>query len=476
MSAAPTIVWFRLDLRIHDNPALHAAVAAGRPIVPLYILDDETDGVRAMGGASRWWLHHSLTCLAKSFSDLGCPLVLRRGAAAEVLEQIATETGATKVVWNRRYEPGEIARDKAIKQSLKEKSVEVDSFSGSLLNEPWDIKSKQGTPYRVFTPFYKAVLERGGINAPVPPPSALRAPKTAVQSDDLADWQLRPTAPDWAGGLRDTWTPGEAGAAARLDAFLDGPVTQYKTDRDIPGVAGTSALSPHLHFGEISPQQVWHKTVAIEQSSGTETFLKELVWREFGYHLLYDNPEMPLQPLQRKFKAFPWATNESYVRAWQRGQTGYPIVDAGMRELWHTGTMHNRVRMIVASFLVKHLLVHWRAGEEWFWDTLVDADLASNTANWQWVAGCGADAAPYFRIFNPMTQGEKFDPKGIYVRRWVPELSDLPDKVLHQPWTASDELLAKAEIRLGQTYPRPIVDHKTARECALEALASIKDA
>ncbi len=475
MTSSPIIVWFRLDLRVADNPALNAAADAAQPVIPLYILDEETDGIRAIGGASRWWLHHSLARLGRSLEGLGSPVVLRKGPAKDILKTIVEETGAAKVAWNRRYEPGEIARDTKIKETLQNDGVEVESFNGSLLNEPWHIKTKQGKPYRVFTPFYKAVMEKGGIHSPLPAPKSLTAPDNAPKSDDLEDWNLLPTKPDWAGGLRNMWQPGEAGAMERLEDFLDGPVGSYKSDRDIPGKDGTSRLSPYLHFGEISPRQVWNRTVAVEQSAGTETFLKEIIWREFGYVLLYDNPQMPEEPLQEKFKSFPWKDNVDHLKAWQKGRTGYPIVDAGMRELWHTGTMHNRVRMIVASFLVKHLLIHWRDGEAWFWDTLVDADLASNTANWQWVAGCGADAAPYFRIFNPMTQGEKFDPDGTYVRQWVPELRDLPDEVLHEPWTANDEVLDESGVTLGKTYPRPIVDHKTARQRALDALATLKD-
>ena len=474
MTKSPIIVWFRLDLRVADNPALNAAAQSEQPIVPLYILDHQTDGVRPAGGASLWWLHHSLENLGKSLKELGAPLVLRRGPALEILQQVVKETGASKVIWNRRYEPGAVARDKKIKEALRDSDIDVESYNGALLNEPWEIKTKQGTAYRVFTPYYKAVMERGGIEKPVPAPKSLTAADTAPDSDALSDWNLLPTKPDWASGLREMWRPGESGALKRLEDFLDGPVSSYKADRDIPGKDATSRLSPHLHFGEISPRQVWHQTVAVEQSSGTETFLKEIIWREFGYTLLFDNPEMPQEPLQDKFKSFPWKNNAKHLKAWQKGRTGYPIVDAGMRELWNTGIMHNRVRMIVASFLVKHLLIHWREGEAWFWDTLVDADLASNTANWQWVAGCGADAAPYFRIFNPMTQGEKFDPAGKYVRRWVPELKDLPDDVVHEPWKADGDVLAEAGVTLGKTYPTPIVDHKTARQRALDALETIK--
>lgn len=474
MSSSPVIVWFRQDLRITDNPALTAAAASGQAVIPVYILDEETDGVRPLGGASRWWLHQSLEKLSAHLATLGAPLVLLRGPAQTRLTDLARESGATAVYWNRCYEPGAIARDKIIKTSLQDTSIAVESFNGSLLYEPWVIRTKQDKPYRVFTPFYRMILSHGTPGGPGTAPSKLDRFDAALTGDTLSYWNLLPTKPDWARGLRETWTPGEAGAQALLDDFLDETVDDYKKERDFPGIAATSRLSPHLHFGEISPRQIWAQTSAREPSAGNETFLKEVVWREFGYHLLYYNPEMPTAPLQEKFKSFPWTKNDAHLEAWQSGQTGYPIVDAGMRELWHTGTMHNRVRMIVASFLVKHLLIHWREGEAWFWDTLVDADLASNTANWQWVAGCGADAAPYFRIFNPITQGEKFDADGDYVRRWVPEIADLPDDVLHKPWEADPVTLKSAGVDLGTTYPKPIVDHKTAREQALAALATIK--
>jgi deoxyribodipyrimidine photo-lyase len=476
MTSSPVIVWFRQDLRIADNPALTAAAESNRPIVALYILDQEkTDlqpDIRPMGRASLWWLHHSLTALTERLETLGLSLTLRRGAAHEVLKDIIKENKADAVYWNRCYEPGVIERDKAIKQTLQDDDITVKSFNGSLLYEPWEIRTKQETPYRVFTPFYRMVLAQGEP-APAQSVPSGKSDTLDVASDTLSDWALLPSKPDWAGGLREVWTPGELGANELLETFLDTVVDDYKTDRDFPAEPATSRLSPHLHFGEISPRQIWQATAQQEPSSGTETFLKEIVWREFGYHLLYYNPEMPTTPLQEKFKQFPWKKNKAQLKAWQTGQTGYPIVDAGMRELWTTGTMHNRVRMIVASFLVKHLLLHWREGEAWFWDTLVDADLASNTANWQWVAGCGADAAPYFRIFNPMTQGKKFDQDGVYVRRWVPEIAGLPNAVIHEPWEATPEELSEADIELGTTYPLPIVDHATARARALEALKSV---
>lgn len=474
MSSSPVIVWFRQDLRVGDNPALARAVATGQPVIPVYILDGETDAVRPLGGASRWWLHQSLDKLAKQLAALGAPLVLRQGPAQDCLTELVKESGATAVYWNRCYEPVAIARDKTIKASLRDDGVEVESFNGSLLYEPWEIRTKQDKPYRVFTPFYRMMLSHGAPTPPRPAPDYVNGFDGDLTGEDLSDWRLLPTKPDWASGLREAWTPGETGAQELLGDFLDGPVDAYKSERDFPGIAATSRLSPHLHFGEISPRQIWAQTSAQEPTSGTETFLKELVWREFGYNLLYYNPDMPDAPLQDKFNAFPWIKNGTHLEAWQRGRTGYPIVDAGMRELWHTGTMHNRVRMIVASFLVKHLLIHWREGEAWFWDTLVDADLASNSANWQWVAGCGADAAPYFRIFNPITQGEKFDADGDYVRRWVPEISALPNNLIHKPWEADMLTQKTTGVELGKTYPNPVVTHKDARERALAALATIK--
>ncbi|MDF1791840.1 MAG: deoxyribodipyrimidine photo-lyase [Thalassobaculaceae bacterium] len=480
-TAAPTLLWFRRDLRLHDNPALTAAAARGGPVIAMFILDDADAGDRRPGGASRWWLHHSLARLGETLARIGTRLVLRRGRAEYVLSRLVEETGAAAVCWNRRYEPWATARDGRIKDGLRKRGLEVQSFNASLLYEPWEVTSKQGTPLKVFSPFWRAVQAKGDPADPLPVPTRLPAPDTAPDSDSLDDWALLPTAPDWAGGLRETWTPGEAGALARLDRFLDEAVGGYKAKRDIPGTAATSALSPHLHFGEISPRFIWHAARAASEARsnepmdrGTASFLSEICWREFSHNLLFHNPDLPELSLRRAFEDFPWREDIEGLRAWQRGLTGYPIVDAGMRELWQTGWMHNRVRMIAASFLIKDLLVHWRHGAAWFWDTLVDADLASNSASWQWVAGCGADAAPYFRIFNPVLQGEKFDGDATYVRRWVPEIAALPDSVIHKPWMAKPLALAEAGIALGRTYPYPIVDHATARNRALEALKSIK--
>jgi deoxyribodipyrimidine photo-lyase len=475
---SPAIVWFRQDLRIADNPALSAAVASERPIIALYVLDEETDGIRAHGGASRWWLHHSLEALSAGLAERGVTLVLRKGAGADVVCEVAAQAGAGAVCWNRCYEPGAVARDTALKDRLKSDGLDVGSFNGSLLLEPWEIETGQGEPYKVFTPFWKRLRELYTAPAAAQIPESLKA-GPALAGDALDNWALLPTGPDWAGGLRETWSAGEHAARGRLAQFLGDAVGDYPDDRNRPDRAGTSCISPHLHWGEIGPHQVWRAAAKLldeggARAKGAESFIRELAWRDFNHHLLFHFPQIATENWKPEFDDFPWRDNPEGLSDWQHAQTGYPIVDAGMRELWHTGFMHNRVRMIVGSFLIKDLLVHWREGEAWFWDTLVDADLANNSANWQWVAGSGADASPFFRVFNPMTQGEKFDPDGVYVRRWVPELSDMPDKFLHRPWEAPDEVLAGAGIKLGETYPAPLVNHAGARERALEAYNEIK--
>lgn len=475
----PVLVWFRRDLRLADNPALLAAAASGRPLLPVFVLDDETPGNWAPGAASRWWLHHSLASLRRDLGERGLPLILRRGPADKVVLDLAAETGAAAVHWNRLYEPALIARDTELKTRLGERGVAAGSHAGTVLYEPWTVTTRKGGFYMVFTRFWQACRAVGDPPPPLPPlpplPASLPTAPAEPASDDLAGWRLLPTAPDWAGGLRQAWVPGETGAAAALDRFLEAPAASYADARDIPAEPATSGLSPHLHFGEIGPRQVWHAVVQrLGWSGSAEAFLKELTWREFARHVLYHVPDLPDRPMDRRFEDFPWRDDPEALRAWQQGRTGYPLVDAGMRELWSTGAMHNRVRMVAASFLAKHLLAPWQAGEAWFWDALVDADLASNSFNWQWVAGCGADAAPYFRIFNPVRQGERFDPEGRFVRRWLPELASLPDNYVHAPWTAPAAVLAAAGVRLGETYPRPIVDHKAARERALAAFQSIK--
>lgn len=409
----------------------------------------------------------------EGLTGLGATLVLRKGPAARVIADLAREVDAGTAFWNEIVQTPHLAVADQVKQQLDEIGVASETFPGDLLAAPSSIRNKENRGLRVFTPFWRRVQTLGDPPKPLPAPKKLNG-LTGIASDKLESWKLEPTKPDWAGGLRDNWTPGEASARKLLKSFLRSGVASYTGDRDRPDRDGTSRLSPHLRFGEISPRQVWHAShfVAAEHprlSSGIEKFLSELGWREFCRHLLFDIPDLATRNLQPSFDDFPWKRDAKALRAWQRGLTGYPIVDAGMRELWHTGVMHNRVRMVVASFLVKHLLLDWRHGEQWFWDTLVDADAGSNPANWQWVAGCGADAAPYFRVFNPILQGEKFDPDGVYVRRWVPELKKLSDKLIHQPWTATPLELASAGVKLGKDYPEPIIDHKVGRERALAA-------
>jgi deoxyribodipyrimidine photo-lyase len=474
MSSA-SLVWFRQDLRAHDNPALSAALARKAPVAALYVLDDETPGRWKKGGASRWWLHHSLEALEKKLATLGVPLLLRRGRAAAVLPAIAAEIEAGAVYWNRCYEPYAIARDTGLKAALGQSGCAVHSFNAALLYEPWQVTNKSGGFFKVYSPFWRAARAQGQPAPPLPSPHAQTPYAASTSSDALASWRLLPSAPDWAGGLRAAWVPGEDGALARAAAFFQTGLAGYAELRNRPDLAHVSGLSPHLHFGEISPRQVWQAALMAGESGqasprDVDKFHSELGWREFAYHLLYHFPALPDAPFQPRFADFPWAENETALAAWRRGSTGYPIVDAGMRQLWETGWMHNRVRMVVASFLIKHLLIDWRLGQDWFWDTLCDADLANNAASWQWVAGSGADAAPYFRIFNPVLQGEKFDPDGAYVRRFVPELARLPNAVLHRPWEAPRETLAKAGVILGQTYPQPIVEHAAARARALAAL------
>jgi deoxyribodipyrimidine photo-lyase len=474
----PIIVWFRQDLRLADNPALAQAVASGRPVVALYILDEAGAGDWPMGGASRWWLRASLERLGHALAATGNSLTLRRGDARAVVPALAAETGAREVAWNRCYEPSAIARDKALVADLARAGVTATSFNAALLHEPWTIHRKAGTPFRVFTPFWRACQAMPPPEAPLPAPRRLFAMARPPASEPLASWNLPPTRPDWAGGLRRRWTPGEAGAVARLTRFIDEAVQRYQPARDHPALPGTSMLSPHLHFGEIGPRQIWH---AVHHAAGrlpqigpsAAQFLSEIGWREFSYHLLFHQPALPSRPLRAEFAAFPWIRDDTALAAWCHGRTGYPIVDAGMRELWATGWMHNRARMIAASFLVKDLMQDWRTGEAWYWDTLVDADLASNAASWQWVSGCGADAAPYFRVFNPVLQGRKFDPAGDYVRTWVPELRALGAAVIHDPWNHID-LCRQHGIEIGRDYPSPIVDHGRARERALSAFSALK--
>nr|WP_283949594.1 deoxyribodipyrimidine photo-lyase [Limobrevibacterium gyesilva] len=465
------MLWLRRELRLHDNPALAAAMETGRNVLPVFVLDEATPGPWAPGGAGRWWLHHSLTSLAADLAARGAPLVLRRGPYATEIPRLVAETGAAAVHAGLPLEPW--ARQ-AMREVHKALPARLHVHRTTLLFEPAAIRTQAGGPYGVFTPYSRACRARGLPAPPLSAPARIEAPPPPA-SDRLEDWRLLPTRPDWAGGLRAAWTPGEAGAARRLATFLGPPLAGYGAQRDLPGVAGTSMLSPHLAWGEISPATIWHAAEAAG-GAGLFAFANELLWREFAAHLLWHHPRMPEAPLRAEFAAMPWRDDEPGLRAWQRGRTGIPIVDAGMRQLWRTGWMHNRVRMIAASFLVKHLLLPWQRGEAWFWDTLVDADLATNAASWQWVSGCGADAAPYFRILNPVLQGRKFDPDGAYVRRFVPELARLPDRHLHAPWDAPAEVLAAAGVTLGATYPRPLVAPAAGRQRALDAFARITDA
>jgi deoxyribodipyrimidine photo-lyase len=442
-SAGPraAIVWLRQDLRLQDNPALHAAASLGSAVVPIYIWAPEEEGEWPPGAASRWWLHHSLRSLEASLRERGSRLLIERGPPLQILRRVAAATGAATVCWNNRYEPAAVECERKVAAGLLQSGLETRTFNSALLVEPADAMNQSGKPYQVYAAFLRNLLRIANPSAPAPIPRKLPPPHRWPRSRTLESLRLLPKI-RWDEGLANTWTPGEEGAHRTLQRFLSTTIADYRRAREIPAVRGTSKLSPHLHFGEIGPRQVWH---ALGAKGRTSVFLRELIWREFAYHLLHQFPHTATQPLRPEFKRFPWKRSAAALRAWQRGRTGIPLVDAGMRELWSTGWMHNRVRMVVASLLVKNLLVPWQEGARWFWDTLVDADLANNTLNWQWVAGCGADAAPYFRIFNPLTQAKRFDPEGTYVRRWVPELE------------------------LRNTYPEPIVDVKASRERALDA-------
>ncbi len=448
------IHWFRSDLRLDDNPALQAAAESGHRLICLYILDDAAAGRWQAGGASRWWLHHSLAALRDDLAGHGGELLLMRGDSVAILEQLTTRYRVAELHWNRVHEPWAHRVDERVRDALGKRTV-CHVHAGQLLFDPAAVRNQQGQPFKVFTPYWKHLLQRA---PPAEPAGATVFGSFAAVSGGaaLADWQLCPQRPDWAAGFAGHWQPGEAGARLALEGFAANRVQRYASDRDLPAIAGTSRLSAHLHFGEVQPARVWAvirfaAAARAADARGAEAFLRELGWREFSSYLLHHWPEFPATNFRSEFDNFPWRNDPAALRAWQQGRTGYPLVDAGMRELWQTGWMHNRVRMVAASFLVKHLLIHWHEGAAWFHDTLVDADLANNSAGWQWVAGCGADAAPYFRIFNPVLQAAKFDADGAYVRRWVPELAD------------------------GRgDYPQPIVDHAAARQRALDAYASIK--
>lgn len=482
--SGPALVWFREDLRVTDNPALVHAVETGAPVLCLYLFDEASPEVRRLGGAARWFLHGGLAELAQSLARIGGELLILSGAAREVVPRIAAETRAAHVSWNRRY-GAEREIDADLKQALRDVGVAAKSCKARVLYEPGEVTTKTGGLYRVFTPYRNATL------AYDPPPPPLPAPvridpgawPRAVRDEaiPLADLALEPTGPDWAGGLRETWTRGEAGARRRLANFIDGGLRGYAESRNRPDLETTSMLSAHLRFGEISPLQIVHAALHARDAGAIgaadyDMLRSELGWRDFSHQLLYAQPDIAVSNMMASYDAFPWRTDEPGLDAWRRGRTGYPFVDAGMRQLWRTGFMHNRVRMVVGSFLVKHLLIDWRAGEDWFWDTLCDADPANNAASWQWVAGSGADAAPYYRVFNPIAQGEKFDPDGEYIRRWVPELSALAPPYIHRPWDTPRSVLDEAGVALGTAYPRPIVSHAEGRRRALDALAHMKQA
>jgi deoxyribodipyrimidine photo-lyase len=469
----PVIVLFRNDLRIADNRALASAADSGKPVVALVILDNIEASTRKIGAASRWWLHHSLAALETALQQLGARLFLREGATAEILAEAIRETGADTVFWNRRYAPREISADRLLKERIQKDGLSAESFDGFLLHQPSQVRSQSGDLYKVFTPFYRQLKAADDPRDPVDPPKAIVAWKGRFPSIKLDDLKLLPTKPDWSGGLDERWQPGEKGAHHRLATFLHDGLEGYARRRDVPGEEGTSGLSPHLAHGEITPFQIM-AAVRRRRSADADMFRRELGWREFSYHVLSGHSELERKSFRPEFERIQWRDAPAELEAWKSGQTGIPIVDAGMRELWQTGYMHNRVRMIAASFLVKDLLIDWRKGEAWFWDTLVDADAANNPMNWQWVAGVGADAAPYFRVFNPMLQGEKFDPRGSYVRQYLPELNALPDRYIHRPWEAPDALLRNSRIELGRDYPKPMVDHEQARMRAIEAFRVVR--
>ena len=478
-NSAPVIVWFRNDLRLADNPALAAAAETGRAIIACYVLDEAAPDEQAPGGAALWWLHHSLSALADELSDRGVRLILRRGPAISKIADLAAETRARSVYTSASPEPAGATLEKAVGDRLAGGGVSLHTHAGALLFRREALLTRGGQPFKVFTPFWKACLNQPDPGAPAAAPGRLRPFAGPIDSEALDGWRLLPRNPNWAEAFARYWQPGERGAHARLEGFLEQGLVTYSTQRDRPDLDGTSRLSPHIHFGELSPRQIWRvvrSAMAAQPSAhtGGDAYLRQLGWREFSYYLLGHWPTLPQAPFRPEFGDFPWRADAALLKCWQRGQTGYPFVDAGMRELWRTGWMHNRVRMVAASFLVKHLLIPWQHGAAWFWDTLVDADLANNSASWQWVAGSGADAAPYFRIFNPIIQGKKFDPEGHYVRRWVPELSRLPASHIHEPWNATPGMLLDAGVGLGQDYPRPVVDHGAARARALAAYDRIR--
>ena len=468
------VMWFRQDLRLADNPTLTNALEDGKTL-PIFILDNVNSKEHVNGAASKWWLHHSLIKLNKSLKNKLCFFV---GNPIDILDEIHKQFEISNIFWSRCYEPWRIKRDKKIKKHFNDQNVNVNTFNGSLLWEPWNIAKKDGTPYKVFTPYYrKGCLNSDKPRMPLPAPNISNL--ISIDNHDLKieDLELMPKH-NWYNKMISLWSPGEEGAKSKIEEFISNGLNNYKEGRNFPSNKNVSQLSPHLHFGEVSPNQVWYRAKTKEGKLGIKKdldhFLSELGWREFSFNLLYHFPFLPNENLQKKFDNFPWDNDKDKLKKWQKGLTGYPIVDAGMQELWQTGYMHNRLRMVVGSFLVKNLLLHWHHGERWFWDCLIDADLASNSAGWQWIAGSGADAAPYFRIFNPITQGQKFDPDGKYTRKYLPVLNDIPDKFLFNPWEAPEDVLRSAGVKLGENYPLPIVEIGSSRQKALEAFATTK--
>jgi deoxyribodipyrimidine photo-lyase len=475
------IVWFRQDLRLDDNPAFEAALAHGTSVIPVFIWDPEGEGEWAPGGASRVWLHGSLRKLDSSLRKKRSRLVLRRGKSLNVLQQLLKETKANAVFWNRRYEPAVVAHDRQVAEAFASQDVKIETFNSLLLFEPWTVQNKSSKPYKIFTPFYRACRALPEPERPIDAPAKIASPKSWPSSLKLDSLRLLPRIP-WDKGIRQAWQHEENRGGVRIEDFVHYALADYPDSRDRPDIEGTSRISPNLHWGELSPRRAWHAvraTIAHHKRTATgkagEAFLRQLIWREFAYHLLYHFPQIVSVPLHPNFAKFRWRRDRRALKAWHKGQTGYPIVDAGMRQLWTTGWMHNRVRMLVGSFLVKDLLLPWQLGAKWFWDTLVDADLANNSLGWQWVAGCGVDAAPFFRVFNPVLQGQKFDPHGDYVRQWAPELASLPDRWIHKPWEAPAAVLREAGVELGHSYPRPLVDHNEARDRALAVFRKTRE-